>query len=93
MPKKKFGLNRKYEVLMKYSGEDMGQKKSTRGKTLGRIAALALLVICGLLIFQYRNDLSTKLTKVFASTDEDPVPVAPLSRQSFRLTVPATALT
>ncbi len=74
---------------MKYSGEDMGHK-STRGKILGRIAALALLVVCGLLIFQYRSDLSAKLSKVFASKDEDPVPVAPLSRQPFRLTVPAT---
>lgn len=75
---------------MKYAGEDVQSKKGTRGKTLGRLSALVLLVICGLLIFQYRNDLATKLSKVFASTDEDPVPVTEMSRQPFRLTVPAT---
>jgi len=68
----------------------MELKKKTRGKTLGRIAVFVVLIICGFLIFQYRDDLSTKLNKVFAATDEDPIPVAPLSRQSFRLTVPAT---
>ncbi|MBN2243161.1 MAG: HlyD family efflux transporter periplasmic adaptor subunit [Acidobacteria bacterium] len=75
---------------MKYAGEDMKATKKTRGKILGRILVLVLLVICGLLVFQYRNDLSIKLSKVFASTEENPVPVAPLSRQPFRLTVPAT---
>ncbi|MBN2320238.1 MAG: HlyD family efflux transporter periplasmic adaptor subunit [Acidobacteria bacterium] len=75
---------------MKYTHEDTPSKNKTRGKTLGRILALLLLIICGLLIFQYRNDLSTKLTKVFAATEEDPVPVTALTRQPFRLTVPAT---
>jgi multidrug efflux pump subunit AcrA (membrane-fusion protein) len=75
---------------MKYSGEDLKSTKKTRGKTLGRISVLVLLVICGLLIFQYREEFSTRLSKVFASTEEDSVPVAPLTRQPFRLTVPAT---
>lgn len=75
---------------MKYTGEDANLGKNTRGKIIGRITALVLLVICGLLIFQYRDDLSANLTKVFASTEEDPVPVTELSRQPFRMSVPAT---
>ena len=51
---------------------------------------MVLLVVCGLLIFQYRTVLSAKISKVFAATDEDPVPIAKLSRQPFLLTVPAT---
>lgn len=75
---------------MKYTHEDIESKRKSRGKILGRISVFVLLVICGLLIFQYRNDLSAKLSKVFAATDEDPVPVTEMSRQPFRLTVPAT---
>jgi len=73
---------------MKYTGEEINKK--SRAKTLGRIVALVALIACGLLIFQYRSTLSSKLDKVFASTDEDPVPVTSLTKQPFRLTVPAT---
>ena len=74
---------------MKYTGEDANLNKKNRGKTLVRIAALVLLIICGLLLFQYRDDLSVKLSKVFAASEEDPVPVTSLSKQHFLLTVPA----
>ena len=74
---------------MKYTGDIDKTSKKTWGKNLGRIAALILLIACGLLIFQYRTALSMKISKVFASSEEDPVPVAQLNRQPFLLTVPA----
>jgi len=75
---------------MKYTGEDVETTGKTRGKNLGRIIALVMLIVCGLLIFQYRTTLATKLTNVFAASEEDPVPVTELNRQQFLLTVPAT---
>jgi HlyD family secretion protein len=73
---------------MKYTGSE--NNKSTRGRLIGKLVALAALIVCGVLLFQYKDALSSRITKVFASTDEDVVPTTQLSRQPFRLTVPAT---
>ncbi len=73
---------------MKFTGEETSNKSRTR--TIGRIVSLAVLVLLGLLLFQYRDALSSKLSKVFASSEEDPVPVTKLEKQPFLLTVPAT---
>lgn len=75
---------------MKYAGEQINPKSSRSMKTIGRIAALILLVVAGLLLFQYRSNLSTRISKVLASTEEDPIPVTKLSRQPFSLVVPST---
>ncbi len=56
----------------------------------GRIAALAILIVGGFLLFLYRDAISIQISKVLAATEDDPVPVTKLSRQSFLLTVPAT---
>ena len=56
----------------------------------GRIAALFILIVGGILLFQYRDIISTQISKVLAATEDDPVPVTKLSRQPFLLTVPAT---
>jgi HlyD family secretion protein len=74
---------------MRYTGDETNRNDKGRGKTVGRIIALVLLVICGLLIFQYRNDLSAKLSHVLAASDEDPVPITKLGKQPFLLQVPA----
>jgi len=76
---------------MIYHGEDKPSTKSgSVMKNVGRIIILILLVACGVLLFQYRDDLSTRISKVLAATDEDPVPVTILERQPFLVTVPAT---
>ena len=56
----------------------------------GRIAALVILIAGGILLFQYRDTISTQISKVLAATEDDPIPVTKLSRQPFLLTVPAT---
>ncbi len=75
---------------MKYAGNEPAARKGWSMNTVGRIAALILLVVAGILIFQYRSSLSSRLTKVFASSDEDAIPVTKLTRQPFSLTVPST---
>jgi multidrug efflux pump subunit AcrA (membrane-fusion protein) len=58
--------------------------------TLGRVAALLILIVGGITLFIYRDNLSTKISKVFAATEDDPVPVTKISRQPFLVTVPST---
>ncbi len=75
---------------MKYAGEESNPQKGSSVKNMGKIAALILLVAAGVLLFQYRGSLSTRISKVLAASDEDPIPVAKLTKQPFSLTVPAT---
>ena len=69
--------------------DEQSQPRSSMQKA-GRIAALVMLVIAGVLLFQYRDSISSKFSKVLAAAEEDPVPVTKLTRQPFLLTVPAT---
>jgi HlyD family secretion protein len=75
---------------MIYHGETSNPKSGASMKKLGRIIILIFLVACGVLLFQYRDALSTRISKVMASTEEDPIPVTKLTKQPFLLTVPAT---
>jgi|GEM_PF-511443 len=74
---------------MKYTGEDDKTIGKNRGKNLGRIIALIVLIAGGLLIFQYRTVLSAKIGQVFAASETEPIPVSELNRQHFLFTVPA----
>ena len=74
---------------MKYADENANPKSGRSMKNVGRIAALIVLVAAGVLFFQYRNNLSTRISKVLAAADDDPIPVTKLSRQPFSLTVPS----
>ncbi len=68
-------------------------EKSSSGslkKTLGRVAILVLLIAGGVFFFQYRDKISTRISKVLAASEEDPIPVTKLSKQPFLLTVPST---
>jgi RND family efflux transporter MFP subunit len=70
-----------------------GEKSSKSGRpaaSVGRIIALVLLIAGGILLFQYRDALSARISKVFAAADDDPIPITKLSRQPFSLTVPST---
>ena len=75
---------------MKYTGEESTPHKGRSMKNLGRVAACVLLVAAGVLLFQYRSSLSTRISKVLAASDEDPIPVTKLTKQPFSLTVPST---
>jgi HlyD family secretion protein len=75
---------------MKYAGEESNTQKSNSMKNLGRIAALIVLVVAGVLLFQYRSNLSTRISKVLAASEENPIPVAKLTKQPFSLSVPST---
>ena len=76
---------------MVYHGEEaQSRKSSSLAKNIGRIVFLIVLIVCGVLLFQYRDVLSSRISKVLASTEENPVPVAKLERQPFLVTVPAT---
>ena len=59
-------------------------------KILGRVAILVILILGGVFLFRYRNDISIKISKVLAASEEDPVPVTKLSKQPFKITAPST---
>lgn len=75
---------------MKYAGEPSSNKSNGLKKNLGRIAILLVLMLCGAALLHYRSSLSARISKTFAATDEDPIPVAKLSRQPFSVTVTST---
>lgn len=75
---------------MKYPDEQSHPKSSRSMRNLGRVAALILLVVAGVLLFQYRSNLSSSISKVFAAAEDDPIPVTRLTRQPFSMTVPST---
>jgi RND family efflux transporter MFP subunit len=70
---------------MKSSGN--AQKTSSWKKNLGKVAALAVLTACGVLLFLYRGNLSSRISRVFAAADDNPIPVTRLARQPFSLKV------
>ena len=72
---------------MTYHGEE--STSSLSKKNIGRIALLLVLIIGGASLFYFRSSISMKLSKVFASTEEDPIPITKLARQPFLLTVPS----
>ena len=74
---------------MKYTGEEEKTIEKNRGKILVRIIVPIGLIVGGLLIYQYRTALSTKIGKVFAASESEPIPVTDLHRQHFLFTVPA----
>lgn len=69
---------------------DQKSKPRLSMKNAGRIIALVVLIVAGVLLFQYRDSISSKFSKVLAAAEDDPIPVTKLTRQPFLLTVPAT---
>ncbi len=75
---------------MKYTGEETSPKPGGSIKNIGKIAALIVLIAAGALLFRYGGNISSRISKVFAAGDEDPISVTKLTRQPFSLTVPST---
>jgi len=65
--------------------ERMPKKTKWVGKV---VTCVVLIAVCGTLLY-FRENLTDRIAKVFASTDKDPIPVAKLERQPFSLTVTA----
>ena len=63
------------------------EKKS---KWKGRVVLCVVLIVFGGTLMYFRENLSGRIAKVFASTDKDPIPRTTLERQPFSLTVSAT---
>jgi HlyD family secretion protein len=61
-----------------------------RSAVAGRVIILLVLIAGGVSLFIFRDSLSTKIAKVFAAGDDDPVPVTKLTKQPFLVTVPST---
>jgi RND family efflux transporter MFP subunit len=75
---------------MKYTGEEANRKSGVLKKSIGRLAFLFFLVVVGVLIFLYKDKLSSQIHKVLAAGEDDPIPVTKLTKQPFLLTVPST---
>jgi multidrug efflux pump subunit AcrA (membrane-fusion protein) len=76
---------------MTYHGTVL-EKRTAQKSTKGRIVRIALLLVlagAGASAFFYRDVLATRLTKVLAVTEEDPVPTQRLERVSYQLKAPA----
>jgi HlyD family secretion protein len=75
---------------MKYAGEQSNAKSGRFMKNLGRVGILILFIVAGVTLLQYRTSLSSRISKVFASADEDSIPLTKLAKQPFSLTVTST---
>jgi RND family efflux transporter MFP subunit len=75
---------------MKNAKEQSNAKSGRFTKNLGRIGILILLIVAGVTLLQYRTSLSNRISKVFASADDDSIPLTKLAKQPFALTVTST---
>jgi HlyD family secretion protein len=78
---------------MVHTDKQSNPRSDSLKKNRGRIVALGVLVVAGALIFIYRGNfstLSTRISKVLAASEDDPIPVTKLAKQPFLLTVPST---
>jgi HlyD family secretion protein len=66
------------------------EASKSHSSIVGRIIILLVLIIGGISLFMFRDSLWAKFSKVLAASEEDPVPVTKLTKQSFRVTVPST---
>lgn len=70
------------------SRSDAPKRRLSAGR-IARLVGVLLVVAAVVIAFSYREDLRGRVTKAFVPPDEDPVPVARLTKEPFRLTVPA----
>lgn len=70
--------------------QDSEGKSASATTRITRVVILVVVMVAVILAIAYRDSLATRLSRVFAATDEDPVPVARLSKEPYEMTVPAT---
>jgi HlyD family secretion protein len=71
-----------------YHGEERS-KPGSLTRRLVRVFLLLILAGAGVYAFMMRETIWTRVTKVFAATDEDPIPVEKLQKTNFQLEIPA----
>jgi hypothetical protein len=74
---------------MAYHEKTSKTKASLAGKAT-KIAVLVALGVAVILAFVYRDSVTANLSKVLAASEEDPIPVAKLTKEGYDLTVSAT---
>lgn len=68
--------------------EVAGKQRSARARVV-RLSLVLILVGALLGIVLYRDTLLARISRVMASTDEDPIPVASLEKGPYQLEIPA----
>jgi multidrug efflux pump subunit AcrA (membrane-fusion protein) len=76
--------------MMTIHGEEKLAKSISMTARITRVLALVVVMVAVILGITYRDSLATRLSRVFAAADDDPVPVARLSKEPYDMTVPAT---
>jgi len=66
------------------------ERMPKKSKWSNWVVLCLVLAIVGGTLWYFRENLSDRITRVFASTDKDPIPATTLERQPFSLTVSAT---
>ncbi len=74
---------------MTYHAREVEAEPTGRRFRLARVAVLVLIIGAGLCTFIYRDVLWSRVTRVLASTDDDPIPTQRLKKVAFQLEVPA----
>jgi len=68
---------------------NFGERGSKKPSVVRRIVVGIVLVAAAGVLFHFRDNLSNRISKVFASTEKDPIPRTKLEKQNFSLTVTA----
>jgi len=74
---------------MTYHHEDLEKRPSGLKTVLVRVALIVLVAGAGFGALVYRDTIWTRVTKVLAAGDEDPIPVQRLEQVAYQLEVPA----
>jgi HlyD family secretion protein len=71
------------------NSDEKSKPKRHSFKRVWRLVMMGLAAVAVIVLFAYRESLWGRVERALAATDADPVPVAALTKQPFRLTVPA----
>jgi HlyD family secretion protein len=74
---------------MAYHEWENKKKKGGWGRSVTRIVGILILIGAVAAVAIYRNEIMTRMTRVFAATDEEPVPVLSLEKGPLQLEVEA----
>jgi HlyD family secretion protein len=75
---------------MTYHGDELKTKGSPAKGRFARIGLFVFFAALGMAGFMYRDTLATRVTRVLAANEEDPVPVQKLEKQPYQIEIPST---
>ncbi len=73
---------------MVYHSQEHEVKKKL-GVRIAQVVMLLLVAVAAVAIAVYRNSIVTRVTRVLAATEEDPVPIQALQQVSFQTEIPS----